>query len=167
MNRRKRGLHTENFLLQGWTKTFEVGAREEVWVLLTLWVILFLQSIYYISYISDITRSLLLSYSKSTLLTPNIFLFAYFSTRTLLRRWGFISFYYHSGVKWAFEQFRSLLCDIWIISMCTKQNICDSTFYVFADFYHPLQEDELEQSTVVQILFPIDPKPVHFFLQYS
>ncbi|CAA2990329.1 Hypothetical predicted protein [Olea europaea subsp. europaea] len=28
------------------------------------------------------------------------------------------------------------------------------------DFYQPLQEDELEQSTVVQILFPIDPKPV-------
>ncbi|CAA2980515.1 HEAT INTOLERANT 4-like [Olea europaea subsp. europaea] len=27
------------------------------------------------------------------------------------------------------------------------------------DLYQPLQEDELEQSTVVQILFPIDPKP--------
>ncbi|KAL0448885.1 UNVERIFIED_CONTAM: protein HEAT INTOLERANT 4 [Sesamum latifolium] len=27
-------------------------------------------------------------------------------------------------------------------------------------FYHPFQEDELEQSTVVELLFPIDPKPV-------
>ncbi|XP_022862494.1 protein HEAT INTOLERANT 4-like isoform X1 [Olea europaea var. sylvestris] len=32
--------------------------------------------------------------------------------------------------------------------------------YCLPYFYHPLQEDELEQSTVVQILFPIDPKPV-------
>ncbi|XP_073156338.1 protein HEAT INTOLERANT 4-like [Henckelia pumila] len=32
--------------------------------------------------------------------------------------------------------------------------------YCLPYFYQPLQEDELEQSTVVQILFPIDPKPV-------
>ncbi|KAL2521492.1 hypothetical protein Fot_25415 [Forsythia ovata] len=32
--------------------------------------------------------------------------------------------------------------------------------YCLPYFYHPLQEDELEQSTVVQILYPIDPKPV-------
>lgn len=30
----------------------------------------------------------------------------------------------------------------------------------FSDFYNPLQEDELDQSTVVDLLFPIDPKPV-------
>jgi hypothetical protein len=28
------------------------------------------------------------------------------------------------------------------------------------DFYNPLQEDELEQSTEVQIIFPSEPKPV-------
>ncbi|KAK6118407.1 hypothetical protein DH2020_047824 [Rehmannia glutinosa] len=32
--------------------------------------------------------------------------------------------------------------------------------YCLPYFYQPLQEDELEQSTVVQLLFPIDPKPV-------
>ncbi|KAL0424429.1 UNVERIFIED_CONTAM: protein HEAT INTOLERANT 4 [Sesamum radiatum] len=32
--------------------------------------------------------------------------------------------------------------------------------YCLPYFYHPFQEDELEQSTVVQLLFPIDPKPV-------
>lgn len=32
--------------------------------------------------------------------------------------------------------------------------------YCLPYFYNPLQEDELEQSTVVQILFPIEPKPV-------
>ncbi|PIN13799.1 hypothetical protein CDL12_13570 [Handroanthus impetiginosus] len=32
--------------------------------------------------------------------------------------------------------------------------------YCLPYFYQPLQEDELEQSTVVQILYPIDPKPV-------
>ncbi|KAL2528195.1 hypothetical protein Fot_20796 [Forsythia ovata] len=32
--------------------------------------------------------------------------------------------------------------------------------YCLPYFYQPLQEDEFEQSTVVQILFPIDPKPV-------
>ncbi|KAL0284954.1 UNVERIFIED_CONTAM: protein HEAT INTOLERANT 4 [Sesamum angustifolium] len=28
------------------------------------------------------------------------------------------------------------------------------------NFYHPFQEDEIEQSTIVELLFPIDPKPV-------
>jgi len=28
------------------------------------------------------------------------------------------------------------------------------------DFYHPFKEDELEQSTEVQIIFPAEPKPV-------
>ncbi|KAG6401193.1 hypothetical protein SASPL_138041 [Salvia splendens] len=32
--------------------------------------------------------------------------------------------------------------------------------YCLPYFYNPLQEDELEQSTVVNLLFPIDPKPV-------
>ncbi|KAG8383458.1 hypothetical protein BUALT_Bualt04G0015300 [Buddleja alternifolia] len=32
--------------------------------------------------------------------------------------------------------------------------------YCLPYFYQPLQEDELEQSTVVDLLFPIDPKPV-------
>ncbi|XP_011090606.1 uncharacterized protein LOC105171250 isoform X2 [Sesamum indicum] len=32
--------------------------------------------------------------------------------------------------------------------------------YCLPYFYHPFQEDELEQSTVVELLFPIDPKPV-------
>ncbi|KAK6150488.1 hypothetical protein DH2020_015420 [Rehmannia glutinosa] len=32
--------------------------------------------------------------------------------------------------------------------------------YCLPYFYHPFQEDEIEQSTVVQLLFPIDPKPV-------
>ncbi|KAL3829401.1 hypothetical protein ACJIZ3_018203 [Penstemon smallii] len=32
--------------------------------------------------------------------------------------------------------------------------------YCLPYFYQPLQEDEFEQSTVVPILFPIDPKPV-------
>ncbi|KAL1567990.1 Protein HEAT INTOLERANT 4 [Salvia divinorum] len=32
--------------------------------------------------------------------------------------------------------------------------------YCLPYFYNPLQEDELEQSTVVDLLFPIDPKPV-------
>ncbi|GAB2282938.1 Protein HEAT INTOLERANT 4 [Dionaea muscipula] len=32
--------------------------------------------------------------------------------------------------------------------------------YCLPYFYHPFKEDELEQSTVVQILYPIDPKPV-------
>ncbi|KAH6808202.1 myosin-H heavy protein [Perilla frutescens var. frutescens] len=32
--------------------------------------------------------------------------------------------------------------------------------YCLPYFYDPLQEDELEQSTVVDLLFPIDPKPV-------
>ncbi|KAL0381571.1 UNVERIFIED_CONTAM: protein HEAT INTOLERANT 4 [Sesamum angustifolium] len=36
-----------------------------------------------------------------------------------------------------------------------------SRFFQLAQrLYHPFQEDELEQSTVVQLLFPIDPKPV-------
>ncbi|KAL1319598.1 hypothetical protein AAHE18_15G289400 [Arachis hypogaea] len=32
--------------------------------------------------------------------------------------------------------------------------------YCLPYFYHPLKEDELEQSTEVQILFPTEPKPV-------
>ncbi|KAL9254414.1 HEAT INTOLERANT 4-like protein [Drosera capensis] len=32
--------------------------------------------------------------------------------------------------------------------------------YCLPYFYNPLTEDELEQSTIVQILYPIDPKPV-------
>ncbi|EPS69687.1 hypothetical protein M569_05079, partial [Genlisea aurea] len=32
--------------------------------------------------------------------------------------------------------------------------------YCLPYFYHPFQEDELEQSTEVEILFPIDPQPV-------
>lgn len=32
--------------------------------------------------------------------------------------------------------------------------------YCLPYFYNPLKEDELEQSTIVQILYPIDPKPV-------
>ncbi|KAL8456892.1 hypothetical protein ACS0TY_034937 [Phlomoides rotata] len=32
--------------------------------------------------------------------------------------------------------------------------------YCLPYFYDPLQEDELEQSTIVQFLYPIDPKPV-------
>lgn len=34
--------------------------------------------------------------------------------------------------------------------------------HVYADFYQPLKEDELEQSTVVPIIFEMDPKPVRF-----
>ncbi|XP_072092668.1 protein HEAT INTOLERANT 4-like [Arachis hypogaea] len=32
--------------------------------------------------------------------------------------------------------------------------------YCLPYFYHPFKEDELEQSTEVQILFPTEPKPV-------
>ncbi|XP_052198074.1 protein HEAT INTOLERANT 4-like isoform X2 [Diospyros lotus] len=32
--------------------------------------------------------------------------------------------------------------------------------YCLPYFYHPFQEDELEQSTIVQIIFPAEPKPV-------
>ncbi|GAB4847668.1 Protein HEAT INTOLERANT 4 [Ancistrocladus abbreviatus] len=32
--------------------------------------------------------------------------------------------------------------------------------YCLPYFYQPLKEDELEQSTIVQILYPVDPKPV-------
>ncbi|KAK4382986.1 protein HEAT INTOLERANT 4 [Sesamum angolense] len=32
--------------------------------------------------------------------------------------------------------------------------------YCLPYFYHPFQEDEIEQSTIVELLFPIDPKPV-------
>lgn len=35
-------------------------------------------------------------------------------------------------------------------------------FALSADFYQPLQEDELEQSTIVQIIFPAESKPVRF-----
>lgn len=31
---------------------------------------------------------------------------------------------------------------------------------ISADFYQPFKEDELEQSTEVQIIFPAEPKPV-------
>ncbi|GAB2279362.1 Protein HEAT INTOLERANT 4, variant 4 [Dionaea muscipula] len=37
--------------------------------------------------------------------------------------------------------------------------------YCLPYFYQPLKEDELEQSTIVQILYPIDPKPV--FCEYD
>ncbi|XP_047964576.1 protein HEAT INTOLERANT 4-like [Salvia hispanica] len=37
--------------------------------------------------------------------------------------------------------------------------------YCLPYFYDPLKEDELEQSTVVDLLFPIDPKPV--FCEYD
>lgn len=43
------------------------------------------------------------------------------------------------------------------------------TFIFLADFYHPFAEDEIEQSTTVQILFPSEP-PVSFQIlvdQYS
>lgn len=34
-------------------------------------------------------------------------------------------------------------------------------FVIYAtDFYQPFKEDELEQSTEVQIIFPAEPKPV-------
>lgn len=33
---------------------------------------------------------------------------------------------------------------------------------LLTDFYQPLKEDELEQSTEVQIIFPAEPKPVMF-----
>ena len=33
---------------------------------------------------------------------------------------------------------------------------------VLTDFYQPLKEDELEQSTEVQIIFPAEQKPVRF-----
>ncbi|KAG5534051.1 hypothetical protein RHGRI_022260 [Rhododendron griersonianum] len=34
--------------------------------------------------------------------------------------------------------------------------------YCLPYFYQPLQEDEFEQSTIVQIMFPAEPKPVRF-----
>jgi len=35
-------------------------------------------------------------------------------------------------------------------------------FIILADFYQPFKEDELEQSTEVQIIFPVEPKPVSY-----
>jgi len=34
------------------------------------------------------------------------------------------------------------------------------TAILSADFYQPFKEDELEQSTEVQIIYPAEPKPV-------
>ena len=34
------------------------------------------------------------------------------------------------------------------------------TTMCFTDFYQPFKEDELEQSTEVQIIYPAEPKPV-------
>lgn len=34
--------------------------------------------------------------------------------------------------------------------------------FLCADFYQPFKEDELEQSTIVPIIFPAEPKPVLF-----
>jgi len=42
-----------------------------------------------------------------------------------------------------------------------QQQILISLFFFFADFYQPFKEDELEQSTEVQIMFPSEP-PVSF-----
>lgn len=46
-----------------------------------------------------------------------------------------------------------------------KNNLMSSFlfFFCFADIYQPFKEDELEQSTEVQIMFPSDP-PVSFLL---
>ena len=37
-------------------------------------------------------------------------------------------------------------------------------FFPLADFYQPLKEDDLEQSTIVQIIFPAEAKPVRILL---
>ena len=34
------------------------------------------------------------------------------------------------------------------------------------DFYHPFKEDELEQSTEVQIIYLAEPKPVITFIEF-
>lgn len=45
---------------------------------------------------------------------------------------------------------------------CIKQQQWNAYDSLLADFYQPLQEDELEQSTVVPILYEMDLKPVRF-----
>jgi len=34
------------------------------------------------------------------------------------------------------------------------------SYILFTDFYQPFKEDELEQSTDVPIIYPVEPKPV-------
>lgn len=41
---------------------------------------------------------------------------------------------------------------------------CIVWYALLTDFYQPLKEDELEQSTEVQIIFPAEQKPVRFFI---
>jgi hypothetical protein len=40
--------------------------------------------------------------------------------------------------------------------------LSDLLFILLADFYQPFKEDELEQSTEVQIIFPSETKPVGY-----
>jgi hypothetical protein len=43
----------------------------------------------------------------------------------------------------------------------------DLVFILLADFYQPFKEDELEQSTEVQIIFPSDTKPVGYKMRWK
>lgn len=51
---------------------------------------------------------------------------------------------------------------VYLCSINVTFPLFDLVFILLADFYQPFKEDELEQSTEVQIIFPSETKPVGY-----